>query len=44
MLVVGGGSNEFERARGIAVANQAQLSGEDRALLDVTRLQWENST
>jgi DNA-binding SARP family transcriptional activator len=44
LLVAGGGSNEFERARGIAVANQAQLSGEDRALLDVTRLQWENSS
>jgi DNA-binding SARP family transcriptional activator len=43
LLVVGGGSAEFERARSVALANQAQLSSADRELMNVTRLQWESS-
>jgi DNA-binding SARP family transcriptional activator len=43
LLVVGGGSGDFERARAVALANQEQLSGADRTLLDITRLQWESS-
>jgi tetratricopeptide (TPR) repeat protein len=43
LLVVGGGVNTFVHARALAVANQSQLSGSDRDLLRVTRLDWESS-
>lgn len=43
MLIVGGAVPDAERARGVALANQTQLSGADRALLGVTRVHWESS-
>ncbi len=43
MLIVGGAVRDAEHARGVALANQTQLSGADRALLGVTRVHWESS-
>jgi DNA-binding SARP family transcriptional activator/TolB-like protein len=42
MLLVGGDVRDFDRLRSMAVANQGQLSGADRALLRVTRVRWDN--
>ena len=42
MLVVGGSVQDFDRLRNLAIANQEQLMGADRALLRVMRATWDS--